>query len=286
MNEKQALDAVRVVLVRPTHPGNIGAVARAMGNMGLSDLALVAPREFPSAVATARASGADAILASARVVADLDQAIASCGFVVGTTARPRSIAWPSLTPRQAAAAIAERAAAAGDKPERVGILFGPERSGLSNADVDRCHALIRIPVDEAMPSLNLASAALVVAYELRLALTPTQESSEPAGRGARMVENRSPATYMTQGRVSPLATADQVHGYYAHLERVLDRIDFLKAKPPVKLMRKIVRIFSRAQLSAEEVNILRGILTTVEHRLDEQPGAGDNNCGDRSQGNI
>ena len=158
------LDYIRVVLVQPTHPGNIGATARAMANMGVNNLALVQPRDFPAAEATARAAGADHILDNAVVVDDLDQAIADCALVIGASARPRAIEWPQLSPARAMEKAAHTATA---RHAHAALLFGRESRGLTNRELDRCHYLVRIPADPAFPSLNIASAAMVLLYELR-----------------------------------------------------------------------------------------------------------------------
>jgi len=156
--------SVRIVLVETSHPGNIGASARAMKTMGFSDLALVAPKEFPCAEATARASGADDVLAGARVVASLSEAIADCGFVVGASARLRSLPWPTVDPRTCARTVREQAA-----DNQVAIVLGPEQSGLTNDDLGRCHQLVHIPASPGYSSLNLAMAVQILCYELRMA---------------------------------------------------------------------------------------------------------------------
>ncbi|MFL6651385.1 MAG: RNA methyltransferase, partial [Sulfurifustaceae bacterium] len=153
--------AIRVVLVRPSHPGNVGGVARAMKNMGLDQLRLVAPSSYPSPEAEARAADAADILARAVVCAELDEAIGTCHFIVGTTARSRRIEWPALNPADAAARLLQEA-------ERgpVAVLFGHERTGLTNAELDRCHALVSIPANPEYPSLNLVCAVQIIAYEI------------------------------------------------------------------------------------------------------------------------
>ena len=177
----KALDYIRVVLLEPTHPGNIGAAARAMANMGLRHLALVNPREFPSAQATARAAGADAILENAAVAAQLDHAIADCQLVVGASARLRSIEWPLLPPAAAMRKVA--AAAASGAP--AALLFGRESRGLTNRELDRCHYLVRIPANPDFSSLNLAAAVMVLCYELRqAALGLAGEGGRGGGTGA------------------------------------------------------------------------------------------------------
>ena len=206
--------AIRIVLVGTTHPGNIGAVARAMKNMGLHDLALVGPRFFPHEEATARASGAEDILDNARVVDTLDEAIADCHFVAGASARSRAIEWPTLEPR----ACAER---------------------------------LTIPTDPSFSSLNLAMAVQVICYELRLA---SREVSEPPAPGI------------------PPATAQEMEYFYAHLENVLTDSGFLDPENPRTLMRRLRRLYIRAEPDQNEINILRGILTAFERSLKGERG--------------
>lgn len=235
---------VRIVLVGTTHPGNIGAVARAMRNMGLERLSLVAPREFPSEQATARAAGADAILAAARVCATLEEALADCRFVVGASARLRAVAWPELSPREAA----PRLLAEGRQGEAA-VIFGRESSGLTNEELGRCHALLHIPTDPEFNSLNLAMAVQVVAYELRLALL---EDSVPA-----------------RERGDTLASAEDMERLYEHLERTLVAARFLNPTNPRHLMLRLRRLFNRALLEEKEVRILRGVLSALEPRRDQ-----------------
>ena len=237
-----SLDNIAIVLVRTSHPGNIGAAARAMANMGLSDLRLIEPAGFPGAEASARAAGANHVLENARICRTLDEAIADSGFVVGATARSRSIAWPSSDPASVMTELLARSQAG-----KVSLLFGREASGLTNEELDRCQRHVRIPANEDYPSLNLAAAVLIFGYELRRAYSAEVGSVD--GEIDRSV---------------PLASAEQVQGFFQHLETVLNEIGFLKS-PSVRLMRKIKRIFSRAPLQAQEVNILRGILTSVQY---------------------
>jgi len=244
--------APAIVLVEPSHPGNIGSVARAMGNMGFLDLRLVNPKEFPSAKAKSMAAGAKSILDSARVFETLDEAIADCRHIIGTSARVRSIDWPTQTPAAAMTDIAQY------DPADVAIIFGTERSGLSNAETDRCTGLVRIPVNDDYASINLSTSVMLLAYEYRLAVTSPRTTVAPAASVDPF------ATWPTPAR------AELVHGFYRHAEKVLNEIRFLKVHPPVKLMRKVLRLFNRARLSEEEVNILRGILTTIEYELDHR----------------
>jgi TrmH family RNA methyltransferase len=272
---------VRIVLVDTSHPGNIGASARAMKTMGLSDLVLVRPRTFPSDEATARASGAADILASARVVDSLDAALADCSFVVGASARERGVAWPTLDPRAAAEAVHMEAEA-----NRVAILFGPEQSGLTNDDVARCHRLVRIPTSAEFGSLNLAMAVQVLCYELRMtwllraaaqgtavqgiaaqgiaAYGITAPGVAAQGTAAQGTAALGAAARGTSAAAEPLATGAELEHFYAHLERVLDDAGFLHGDHPRQLKLKLRRIFQRAELNRNEVNILRGMLTALD----------------------
>lgn len=233
--------AIRIVLVDPNHPGNIGAAARAMKNMGLTELHLVRPKLFPHADATARASGADDVLDAARVHEEFEGAIAACGLVVGTSARQRHLPWDLVEPRECAARIAQ-AAKVGD----VAIVFGSERIGLTNTELARCNLLVTIPTDVQYSSLNLGMAVQVIAYELWLALRP--EAPPPPPRDV------------------PLATAEEMSRLYQHIEQVLEEIDFRDRTGGGHLMARIRRLFNRAQLDQNEMNILRGILTAVQSR--------------------
>jgi TrmH family RNA methyltransferase len=231
--------SIRIVLVGTTHPGNIGAVARAMKNMGLSDLVLVNPKYFPHEDATARASGAEDLLESATVASDLDEALADCVFAAGASARSRAIEWPCMEPRECAARLVEEAVGG-----TVAVVFGPEKSGLSNSDLDRCQVLLTIPTDPEFSSLNIAMAVQVVTYELRLARLDARQPDEPE---------------------IPPATGEEMEHFYAHLENVLTDTGFLDPENPRTLMRRLRRLFIKAQPDQNEVNILRGILTSVDH---------------------
>jgi tRNA/rRNA methyltransferase/tRNA (cytidine32/uridine32-2'-O)-methyltransferase len=235
------LGAIRIVLVNTSHPGNIGAVARAMKTMGLRDLWLVEPRLFPHAEATAMAAGAHDLLTTAHVCSAVDEALTGCRLVIGSSVRSRAISWPQLDPR---AAAAELVATSADGP--VALLFGPERTGLCNDDLDRCQALVSIPADAEYGSLNLASAVQVLAYEVRMAsmdVTVPAPSSAPDHLAA---------------------TADQIEGFYEHLERTLVDIDFIDPARPSRVLRRLRRMFARARPEEDEIQILRGILTQVD----------------------
>jgi tRNA (cytidine32/uridine32-2'-O)-methyltransferase len=236
------LNNIRVVLINTTHPGNIGAAARAMKNMCLSELVLVNPAQFPSDEASARASGADDLLQSAKVVDSLEQAIAGCHWVVGTTARARTIGWPTLTPRVCAEQLIVQATAA-----PVALVFGRERMGLTNEEVDKCQALVTIPCNPEYLSLNVASAVQILAYETYLA------SRQPG-------DNEHAQT----ASIEVAASSDEMERFYAHLEQVLVEIGFLDPDNPRKLMRRLRRLFGRGGLDGNELNILRGILTAIQ----------------------
>ena len=230
--------SIRIVLVGTTHPGNIGAVARAMKNMGLRDLALVEPRYFPHDEATARASGADDLLENALVVDTLEEAIADCVYVAGASARSRTIDWPCLDARDAAARLLDESAKG-----PVAAVFGPEKNGLSNEHLDHCDTLLTIPTDPGFSSLNLAMAVQVLTYELRAA------------------RSDKPPAYDDD---TPLASSRELESFYEHLEKVLLDVKFLDPDNPRHLMRRLRRLFIRARPDKNELNILRGFLTAVD----------------------
>ncbi len=232
------LSAIHVVLSHTSHPGNIGAAARAMKNMGLQDLCLVAPQQFPSAEATARASGADDLLAAARCFDTLNEAIADCVLVIGASARSRSLPVPVLAPRDCAVLVSSQA-----DPRRCAIVFGRERTGLTNDELDRCHQLVQIPANPEYSSLNIAAAVQVIAYELRVA---AQRDAPPAADAD-----------------TAYASAQELERFYEHLERTLVELDFLDPGNPKHLMRRLRRLFARARPDQKEINILRGILTAA-----------------------
>ncbi|MBF2761077.1 MAG: RNA methyltransferase [Ectothiorhodospiraceae bacterium AqS1] len=251
------LRQVRMVLVEPSHPGNIGAAARAMKTMGLSQLALVSPKHFPSAEATARASGADDLLHAARIGESLDEVIADCGTVFGTTARARRLETRVLHPRACADHAFARLRASAE-PLPVAIVFGREHSGLSNAELDRCHALVRIPTAANFSSLNIAAAVQILAYEILEASKRQADSASPSASKA----SAQPPFPLPRGE--SLASASELQGFYRHLESVLVEIGYLDPKAPGLLMRRLRRIFNRAEIQASEINILRGILTAAK----------------------
>jgi TrmH family RNA methyltransferase len=244
---------IRIVLVDPTHPGNIGAVARAMKNMGLHELHLVRPRMFPSEEALARASGADDVLLAARIHENFPDAIAECGLVVGTSSRQRYLPWDLVEPRECATRVVEAS-----RLGSVALVFGAERMGLTNTELACCNLLVTIPTDPQYSSLNLAMAVQVVAYEIWMAMRP--EAPPPPERDV------------------PLASAEEMSRLYEHIEQVLELIDFRDRTGGGYLMARIRRLFNRAQPDQNEMNILRGILTAVQARR-RQAGKSKNEDG-------
>jgi tRNA (cytidine32/uridine32-2'-O)-methyltransferase len=239
---------IRIVLVNTSEPGNIGGVARAMKNMRLENLVLVDPVQFPHAKATARASGADDLLAQATVCESLDDAIAGCGLILGASARLRRLSWPQVDARGCAAKAINQA-----QHTPVAIVFGREHSGLTNEELERCHYLVHIPSNEAYSSLNLAAAVQVIAYELMMAA----QQFEP-------LASDSDSTGLIQEQP---ATAAEMQGFFEHLFVVLTEIGFLGTDHPRKMSRRLKRLFNKAQLEKVEVNILRGILSMVQKKL-------------------
>ena len=236
----------RFVLVETSHPGNIGAVARALKNMSLEELVLVRPVHFPHPEASARASGAEDLLKHVRVEPTLEAALEGCGLVLATTSRERDQYFQVLDVRAAAARAVEAA-----RQAPVALLFGSERAGLTNSELESAHALVRIPANPIYPSLNLAMAVQIVSYELLQARLAQQPQALPQ-RGPRR---------------APLATPRQMRELYEHLAAVLEEIDFRDRTPNgTHLMQRLRRLFQRAELDANEVNILRGILTSVQQR--------------------
>jgi tRNA (cytidine32/uridine32-2'-O)-methyltransferase len=229
--------SIRFVLFEPTHPGNVGAAARAIKTMGFTELVLVNPACELDGVARARSSGALEVLHNARIVATLVDAIDGCGFVVGASARRRRLACPELDPRECAAEVV---AASRSKP--AAIVFGAERAGLTNAEMDRCNALVYVPSNPEYSSLNLAMAVQIIAYELHWAQGIDSTSQIPE---------------------SAPASASDIELFYEHLERVMRDSGFLNPEQPRSLMRRLRRLFNRARLDEKELNIMRGLLTAL-----------------------
>ncbi len=240
---RSKLDRVRVVLVDTSHPGNIGAVARAMCAMGLERLSLVRPKHFPSAEATARAAGADGLLYDAHVCTSLEQALADCVWVVGATVRSRHLELPRLTPRGFAARAVEET-----RHGQVALVFGREQTGLSNQELDQCQSVASIASNPDFGSLNLAAAVQIFTYELQLVFRDGTPGSGPPpcddGGG--------------------VTTAAELEGLYTHLEQALADIGYYDPQSPKLLMRRLRRLYGRARPSRAELNILRGILAAAQ----------------------
>ncbi|MBC7182776.1 MAG: tRNA (cytosine(32)/uridine(32)-2'-O)-methyltransferase TrmJ [Marinobacter sp.] len=255
-------DQIRIVLVETSHSGNIGAVARAMKNMGLGNLWLVNPASFPDETSYARAAGASDVLDRAQVVTSLDEALADCVLVMGTSARGRKVPWPVCAPPEAAAAAAEHA-----ELGPVAVVFGRENHGLSNEELQRCHYHIHIPSNPDYSSLNLAMAVQVMSYELRMHYLRSLEGGEGSPYLKAMTRPGD------EGWDVPPAKVQDVEGFFGHLEQMLIDVDFHRRDNPRQLMTRLRRLFQRARLDQMEINILRGILTAAQ----KAAGAGSNN---------
>lgn len=238
------LSNVRIVLVETTHPGNMGAAARAMKNMGVSELFLVKPRLFPNELAQSRAASAIDVLEAARVVGSLEEAIADCAWVVGTSARERTIPWPLMEPVEFAEQGVKEA-----KHHKIAVVFGREDRGLTNEELKLCHAHLHIPTNPVYSSLNLAQAVQIVCYELRMKALSQQGSTEIDGSSKWDV---------------PAASAQEMQLFYEHLEQTLSEIDFIKSNNPRQTMTRLQRLFNRSRLDQMEVSILRGILKSIQ----------------------
>ena len=238
--------AICIVLVNTSHPGNIGAVARAMKNMGLADLRLVAPARFPDKEANWRAVAASDVLESARVVETLSEAIGDCQLVIGTSARGRRISWPVLDPRHCAG----QAMMAVEREERVAFVFGREDRGLTNEELQQCNLHLNIPTHEDYTSLNLAMAVQIVAYELRMSAVSGELPDDACADWDE-----------------PFSTAADMERYYEHLEQTLVEIGFMDPAAPRQLMARLRRLDGRLRLDEMEMNILRGILSETQKSI-------------------
>ncbi|TFW70557.1 tRNA (cytosine(32)/uridine(32)-2'-O)-methyltransferase TrmJ [Methylotenera oryzisoli] len=236
MDKQNIFNNIRVVLCQTSHPGNIGSTARAMKTMGLSDLYLVNPLHFPDPQATSLATGAADLLESATVCSSLQEALTGCALAIGMSARKRQISHELVNVREAAHRAASLA-----QNQPIALVFGTEMSGLSNAELDCCQLLAMIPANPEYSSLNLAAAVQVMTYEVRMAIL----------EGKLDAADNQPE----------LATNEALEGFYAHLEDTLIKIGYLNPTAPKKLSERIRRIYARAKLEKEEVNLLRGILT-------------------------
>lgn len=236
------MSKIRIVLVETTHPGNIGAVARAMKNMCLDRLVLVNPKIFPDKEADARASGAQDVLQNAQVVGSLEEALGDCSMVIGTSARKRSTVWEVRNPRETARMALEHA-----QTREVALVFGRESSGLTADELDRCTHLVHIPANPEYSSLNIAMAVQVICYELRM----LSLAGDQASGGAEMPQGEA-------------ASIEQMEGFFTHLQQALHDFGFLQPGREGKIMQRLRRLFHRASPDEREVNILRGILSSAQ----------------------
>ena len=245
---KNFIENIRVVMVETTHPGNIGAAARAMKTMGYNNLYLVKPKIYPNAEATARAAGADDILSKAVVCDSLEEALQGCVTVVASTARPRTISHSVFTPREYAPKLYEMV-----KLGPVALVFGRESSGLSNEELEYCNVILQIPTNPEFSSLNVASAVQILCYEF-IQLLQLEDAGKTDAESNDKEKTR-------------LATADEMNYFYDHLEQSMIDVDFLNPEQPRKLMRRLKSLFNRAHLDENEVSILRGFLAAVQETV-------------------
>lgn len=235
-------------MVNTTHPGNIGAAARAIKNMGLSRLVLVSPKEYPSLEAVSRAAGALDVMDKVQVVETLDEAIAGCIWVAGTSARLRTVEWSVLGPRACVAQGVDRAEQ-GD----IAIVFGRENNGLTNEELEKCNVLLHIPTNPEYSSLNIAASIQVICYEVR-----------------QLVYGEEVVQFKGRKHMQDVpASADQLDGMYQHLNKALDDLNFFGTNNPDVMMRRLKSLFNRADITQREVNIIRGICSTILDRKDK-----------------
>ena len=242
INPKELLNSIKVVLVGTTHPGNIGATARAMKNMGIVNLALVAPKEFPSDVATYRSKAAKDVLENAKVFDTLKTAVSNCELVIGTSARERKVPWPILNPKDASQEVSR-----GVLNNKVAIVFGREDRGLTNDELGLCNLHVHIPTDPAYSSLNLSQAVQIMVYEMRSSILENQENEEYWD-----VE---------------FADNDQTERLINHMDELMQEVDFYEIDNPRKLLLRVRRFFKRSRIDVMEVNIFRGLFAAIQKKL-------------------
>lgn len=240
------LENIRIVLVHTSHTGNIGSAARAMKTMGLSQLVLVNPVSAPDGKSNALAAGAGDVLANAKIVSTLAEAVADCGLVIGTSARSRTLSWPMLEPRECGEKMINEVS---NYP--VALVFGRENNGLSNDELQQCHFHVCIPANPEYSSLNLAAAVQTLCYEVRMAYLNLTRSQYPDNQPS---DNEYPL-------------AEDLEGFYSHLEQTLIKTNFIIAKHPGMVMTKLRRLYNRARPETQELNILRGILASVDKSI-------------------
>ena len=246
MSTTERQQKIRIVLVNTAHPGNIGGAARAMKNMGLSELYLVQPREYPAPRAVWRAAGARDVLANAKIVDSVDQAIAGCGLVVGTSARERRIPWPLINPRECGVRIWQEA-----DSHDIALLFGREDRGLTNEELHKCHYHVHIPSNPDYSSLNLATAVQVLAYEVRMASLADEQGNLPE----------------LGDWDQPPVTAEALENFHVHLAETMGDLDFFDPDNPKQLLTRMRRLFNRLRMDQMEVSILRGLLSAVQRKI-------------------
>lgn len=242
----QLSDNIKIVMINTTHPGNIGAAARALKNMGMSKLVLVDPKEYPTSKAIWRAAGATDLLEKAEVVSSLDEAISDCSLVIGTSARERRIPWPLLTPRECGDQIWHES-----KEHQVAILFGREDRGLTNEELQKCHYHVHIPSNPDYSSLNIAAAIQVICYEVRMSALAPEDGESLKFTGWDM----------------PRAKNFALENYYEHLEETLAQLKFLDRDNPRQTVTRMRRLFNRVRMDEMELNILRGMLTAIQNHI-------------------
>lgn len=237
-----SLNSVKIVLVGTTHPGNIGAAARAMKNMGIKSLSLVQPKEFPSDVAIYRSKAAKDILEHAQVFNTLEEAISDCELVIGTSARGRKVPWPILNPKEAAEEVSTSSL-----HHKIAIIFGREDRGLTNEELGLCNLHVNIPTDPDYSSLNLAQAVQILVYEIRQAILGEQEDKDYWD-----VE---------------LANNDQTELLINHMDELMQQVEFYDVDNPRKLLLRVRRFFKRSRIDVMETNIFRGLFATIQKKL-------------------
>lgn len=254
------LDNIKIVLCHTSHPGNIGATARAMKTMGLKHLVLVKPKNFPSEEALVRSSGALDVLESAQVVETIEEALFDCRLIIGTSSRNRTLPWPLIEPREMGRIIRTQTDA---RP--VAIVFGRESTGLLNEELQLCHYHVNIPANPEYMSLNLASAVQLIAYEIRLASKVTDVLSDQEPEPADGKFNQEELAVTDSDKSSErLASFEEVDGLYNHLESTMSKTEFYNPEQPKLLPARIRRILAKAHLNKGEVNILRGFLSSID----------------------
>lgn len=250
------LNRLRIVMINTSDSGNIGAAARAMKTMGVGELVLVEPKEYPTAKATARAAGAADVLHKARVVATLDEALSDCQMVFGASARMRTIPWPVMTPREAGQLVL-------NEPEgaSIAIVFGREDAGLTNEELRRCHYHICIPGNENYPVLNVAAAVQVICYEMRMTALGSVQAP---------ISDKPVMPLEISDWDEPLVSAEDMERFMKHFEETLLDIGFFDPNNPKQLMTRARRLFMRTRMDRLEMNLMRGVLSTVQKRIKDQ----------------